>query len=306
MRALLLRPLRVALAGGTQVPDGQVLAAARADPCRRNHRRDELREAPVATARDLQLVHDAAYVDAVGTVRATAPCNAGSAFPGRRKWSSVRDVRSARRLPRRVPRSMTASRPTSPAAPITRLRIGRRLLRVQRRRRRRPRAAARSSRAPYRHRRSAMCIRATAPLRSSRRRRPCSPSRCTATRISRSRRKRAISTSPLADGTSDEAYLALLTHALAGRLNRHQPDFVFYLAGADPFEGDRLGRIKLTIEDSSAATRSCWRHAREHGLPVAISMSGGYANDIDSIVTIHANTIRTAMPGTAVRSIFVS
>ena len=76
-------------------------------------------------------------------------------------------------------------------------------------------------------------------------------------------------------------------------LNRHQPDFVFYLAGADPFEGDRLGRLKLTIDGLRAPRRDrAARRAPAAGLPVAISMSGGYANDIDAIVTIHANTIR--------------
>ena len=53
---------------------------------------------------------------------------------------------------------------------------------------------------------------------------------------------------PLADGTGDDEYLSLLRTHLPDVLNRHQPDFVFYLAGADPFEGDRLGRLKLTID----------------------------------------------------------
>ena len=99
---------------------------------------------------------------------------------------------------------------------------------------------------------------------------------------------------PLADGTGDDEYLALLQSHLHDVLNRHQPDFVFYLAGADPFEGDRLGRLKMTIDGlrrrDEIVTEACTR-AR---LPVAISMSGGYANDIDAIVTIHANTIRVA------------
>src|SRR5690349_12727758 len=51
----------------------------------------------------------------------------------------------------------------------------------------------------------------------------------------------------LPDGTGDEDYLAALRLHLAAILDRHQPDFVFYLAGADPFEGDRLGRLKLTV-----------------------------------------------------------
>jgi acetoin utilization deacetylase AcuC-like enzyme len=77
-------------------------------------------------------------------------------------------------------------------------------------------------------------------------------------------------------------------------LNRHRPDFVFYLAGADPYEGDRLGRLKLTIEGLRARDEIVLSTVSGAGLPVAISMSGGYANDIDAIVTIHSNTIRTA------------
>jgi acetoin utilization deacetylase AcuC-like enzyme len=98
----------------------------------------------------------------------------------------------------------------------------------------------------------------------------------------------------LADGTSDDQYLALLRKHLDDVLNRHQPDFVFYLAGADPYEGDRLGRLKLTIEGLRSRDEIVLGRCSKAGLPVAISMSGGYANDVDAIVTIHTNTIRTA------------
>lgn len=98
----------------------------------------------------------------------------------------------------------------------------------------------------------------------------------------------------LADGTSDDEYLSLLRLHLREVLNRHQPDFVFYLAGADPYEGDRLGRLKVTIEGLRERDRIVLNACSTAGLPVAISMSGGYANDIDAIVTIHTNTIQTA------------
>jgi acetoin utilization deacetylase AcuC-like enzyme len=99
---------------------------------------------------------------------------------------------------------------------------------------------------------------------------------------------------PLADGTGDDEYLSLLRAHLPDVLNRHQPDFVFYLAGADPFEGDRLGRLKMTIEGLRRRDEIVMEACTKARLPVAISMSGGYANDVDEIVTIHANTIRTA------------
>ena len=99
---------------------------------------------------------------------------------------------------------------------------------------------------------------------------------------------------PLNDGTGDDEYLSLLQTHLDDVLNRHQPDFVFYLAGADPFEGDRLGRLKMTIDGLRRRDEIVIHACTRANLPVAISMSGGYANDIDAIVTIHANTIRTA------------
>ena len=99
---------------------------------------------------------------------------------------------------------------------------------------------------------------------------------------------------PLADGTGDDEYLSLLRAHLPDVLNRHQPDFVFYLAGADPFEGDRLGRLKMTIEGLRRRDEIVMEACTKARLAVAISMSGGYANDVDEIVTIHANTIRTA------------
>ena len=99
---------------------------------------------------------------------------------------------------------------------------------------------------------------------------------------------------PLADGTGDDEYLDLLRSHLGGVLDRHQPDFVFYLAGADPYEGDRLGRLKLTIDGLRARDELVFDACRRAGLPVAVTMSGGYAHDVDAIITIHANTIRAA------------
>ena len=98
----------------------------------------------------------------------------------------------------------------------------------------------------------------------------------------------------LADGTGDDDYLELLRSHLAQVLNRHQPDFVFYLAGADPYEGDRLGRLKLTIAGLRTRDEIVFDTCRRAGLPVTVTMSGGYAHDVDAIITIHANTIRAA------------
>jgi len=99
----------------------------------------------------------------------------------------------------------------------------------------------------------------------------------------------------LPDGTADDDYLAVLQQHLDTVLNRHQPDFVFYLAGADPFEGDRLGRLKLTVEGLRTRDELVFGACGKRALPIAVAMSGGYANDVDAIVTIHANTIRAAI-----------
>jgi acetoin utilization deacetylase AcuC-like enzyme len=98
----------------------------------------------------------------------------------------------------------------------------------------------------------------------------------------------------LDDGTGDEPYLALLTHSLERVLSKHNPDVVFYLAGADPYAGDRLGRLKLTIDGLRRRDAVVLQTCRTAGLPVVVTMSGGYAHDVNDIVAIHANTIRVA------------
>jgi len=98
----------------------------------------------------------------------------------------------------------------------------------------------------------------------------------------------------LEDGTGDEPYLAQLAHSLELIFHGHNPEVVFYLAGADPFEGDRLGRLKLTIEGLRRRDELVIDRCSRAGRPIVITMSGGYATNVDDIVTIHANTIRVA------------
>jgi acetoin utilization deacetylase AcuC-like enzyme len=98
-----------------------------------------------------------------------------------------------------------------------------------------------------------------------------------------------------ADGAGDDEYLAALADHLPRVLDSHRPNIVFYLAGADPYKGDRLGRLKLSIEGLRARDQFVFEMCRERGIPIAITMSGGYAPDVDAIVTIHCNTIREAV-----------
>ena len=97
----------------------------------------------------------------------------------------------------------------------------------------------------------------------------------------------------LPDGTVDEAYMDALSQNLP-RVFEHAPDVIFYLGGADPFAGDRLGRLSITIDGLRARDEFVLRYCRDKGFPVASVMSGGYASNINDTVEIHCNTIRSA------------
>jgi acetoin utilization deacetylase AcuC-like enzyme len=96
---------------------------------------------------------------------------------------------------------------------------------------------------------------------------------------------------PLADGTGDDAYLAALRGALDELARRFSPQLIIYLAGADPHEGDRLGRLKLSFEGLATRDRMVLDFAQMLGAPVAIAMAGGYGRNIDDTVAIHLKTI---------------
>ena len=98
----------------------------------------------------------------------------------------------------------------------------------------------------------------------------------------------------LPDGTDDAAYLPVLTQALAEVFGGFRPELVIYLAGADPYEGDRLGRLSLTKAGLAARDELVLNACRKHNAPVAIVMAGGYGHDIGDTVDIHATTILTA------------
>jgi acetoin utilization deacetylase AcuC-like enzyme len=98
----------------------------------------------------------------------------------------------------------------------------------------------------------------------------------------------------LADGTGDDEYLWHLERALDETLERSRPQLAIYLAGADPYEGDRLGRLRLTKRGLARRDEMVLGTLAARAIPVAITMAGGYALDIEDSVDIHANTIRTA------------
>jgi len=98
----------------------------------------------------------------------------------------------------------------------------------------------------------------------------------------------------LADGTGDDEYLWHLERGLDETLERSRPQLAFYLAGADPYEDDRLGRLKLTKPGLARRDALVLGTLAARGIPVAIAMAGGYARDIEDSIEIHANTILTA------------
>ena len=102
---------------------------------------------------------------------------------------------------------------------------------------------------------------------------------------------------PLDDGTDDDAYLAALAPAVAESFDRGRPDLVFYIAGADPYEHDRLGRLRLTKQGLFDRDRLVLDAARAAGVPLAIVLGGGYSADLDAIVDIHAATMLMAASG---------
>jgi len=97
----------------------------------------------------------------------------------------------------------------------------------------------------------------------------------------------------LPDRTSDTEYLEILNEALP-RIFLHNPDIIFYLGGADPFEKDKLGRLGLTMQGLRARDEMVLEFAKQREVPIVTVMSGGYALDINDTVEIHCNTIRAA------------
>ena len=96
----------------------------------------------------------------------------------------------------------------------------------------------------------------------------------------------------LPDGAGDAAYLDALDSALAVALDRARPEIIFYVSGADPYEGDRLGKLKLTIDGLRERDRRVARAASALGVPLVATMAGGYCADIETIARIHAATIQ--------------
>jgi acetoin utilization deacetylase AcuC-like enzyme len=99
---------------------------------------------------------------------------------------------------------------------------------------------------------------------------------------------------PLPDGAGDTVFLATLESGLQAALDAADADLAIYLAGADPFEGDRLGRLSVTKSGLAERDRIVLETCRERGIPVAVTMAGGYAREVEDTVDIHFQSIRRA------------
>lgn len=98
----------------------------------------------------------------------------------------------------------------------------------------------------------------------------------------------------LADNTGDTDYLNLVEQGVWRAIFLANADMAIYTSGADPYVGDRLGKLALTKNGLAARDRLVIGMLRDAGLPVAVTMGGGYANDVDDIVSIHLETVRIA------------
>jgi acetoin utilization deacetylase AcuC-like enzyme len=96
----------------------------------------------------------------------------------------------------------------------------------------------------------------------------------------------------LEDGIGDDEYLAVLANALPFVLSESNPDIVFYLAGSDPHEGDKLGKMRLTFDGLARRDVMVVENCREIGLPTVVTVAGGYGRDIRDSVQVHVNTAR--------------
>ena len=99
----------------------------------------------------------------------------------------------------------------------------------------------------------------------------------------------------LADGTGDEEYLSVLSETLSRLFIEEKPDFVFYLSGVDVLESDKLGRLSLSNRGCEARDRMVFTYCRELGIPLQVSMGGGYSSNLRAIVDTHCNTFKQAI-----------
>jgi len=96
-------------------------------------------------------------------------------------------------------------------------------------------------------------------------------------------------------GIEDDAYLSILADTLPRLYAQHQPEFIFYLSGVDVLSSDKLGKLAMTKAGCKERDRMVFQFCKEHGLPVQVSMGGGYSPEIRDIVDAHCNTYKVGI-----------
>jgi acetoin utilization deacetylase AcuC-like enzyme len=109
------------------------------------------------------------------------------------------------------------------------------------------------------------------------------------------RKERSALDVELDDGCDDRSYLAALDAHLDFVLDAARPDIVFYLGGADPFVHDRFGRLGLSVAGLGVRDRRAFEAFRRRALPAVVTMAGGYARELEDVVTIQTNTVAAAL-----------
>ena len=98
----------------------------------------------------------------------------------------------------------------------------------------------------------------------------------------------------LPDAMGDDEYLACLGNAISLGLSKFEPELICYIAGADPYREDQLGGLSLTIEGLKERDALVFRAAKTEGIPVMVTLAGGYAFQVEDTITIHCNTVTAA------------
>ena len=109
------------------------------------------------------------------------------------------------------------------------------------------------------------------------------------------RKERSDLDIPLADGVTDDEFLDIVYRTVPQLIAQQKPDFIFYLSGVDVLASDKLGKLSLTKEACKERDRFVLQQCKSAGIPVQVSMGGGYSPQIKDIVDAHCNTYRVAM-----------
>jgi acetoin utilization deacetylase AcuC-like enzyme len=99
---------------------------------------------------------------------------------------------------------------------------------------------------------------------------------------------------PLADGIGDDAYLSLLDETLQQLIEKLKPDFIFFLSGVDILSTDKYGKLNISMAGCKQRDTMVFKYCKKYGIPVTVSMGGGYSVDVKIIVEAHCNTFRVA------------